>query len=771
MKKLTLASVLLFACRLSAQVLPNAVPMPTPEIQYLDSAGMPLAGAKLCTYAAGTSTPLATYTSSTAGTPNTNPIILDSYGRASVWVGPQLYKFVLRQGGNGLCTTGTVLWTQDNVADTTLYFVNYVKSIGTATMITYTNPLTGAIQRTVSDRLSDIPSLKDFGGKCDQATDDSPAMNLMIAAAQGNPHTFMIPYGTCILGADVTVPSNITLLFTGGQLSPASGKTLTVNGPINAAPTTQIFAGIGAILISGTAELHSAWFPGGDCGAQLNKAYSALTGSGAVLVQDVSCTFSTQIYFGSHIGTLLKCPPGGIVNMTYTGTGAAITLDFDQPGRGEHQGRGVYGCGVTGPGNSTSTIGILLGFINSDNHSGGPGDNGGGALYSQINHVLIQGFGVDLQVGPNTWMVHVENSTLRDATNVYLQPDGGGSVSHPIGFNVGAEMVFTHVEFEGPVGRVPADCVRIHGGGTDTIIRDSDLNGCQVHLGSGTGNGSKLVIDGNHWENDNAQVIPGRTTYPYLIVDQHQGNIVSITHNWFFQGVSDTPWVQDQFILANGGQITLDDNITYVSPPSTITNFITANNATNVTIRSHSDLSVGPSGGMMGGNSDGFMVCWPGMNTGQTYTHNFSIGQGVAACQGGALWDVQTTVDRFSSTNVGENIKSSHSLVALGTNSPEPSIVIGATTPITHLYGSPIIYSTSGVQVTDTVHMVVGEAHLSGGTFTVNLLGPSAFLSFYECVASDRTTANAVRVFQVTNSQFTLQGTGADLVSYTCIGY
>lgn len=159
-----------------AQTLPNAVPAPQPETQWFGSNGRPLAGGKLCAYAAGTSTPLATYTDSTAGTPNTNPVILDVGGRASVWIGPQLYKFVLRSGGDSTCTTGNVEWTQDNVSDTTLYFVNYVKNVGTATLITYTAPFTGAISRTVSSRLSERVSVKDYGATGNGATDDSTAI-------------------------------------------------------------------------------------------------------------------------------------------------------------------------------------------------------------------------------------------------------------------------------------------------------------------------------------------------------------------------------------------------------------------------------------------------------------------------------------------------------------------------------------------------------------------------------------------------------------------
>lgn len=194
LKNMLLACICVSALR--AQItLPNAVPMPTPEIQYLDMNGAPLAGSKLCTYAAGTSTPLATYTDSTAGTPNTNPIILDSAGRASVWVAAKLYKFVLRTGGDGTCSTGSIVWTQDNVADTTLYFTNAVKTVGTASLITTTNTPTGSVSRTQLSKNNDILSVKDFGAVGDGSTDDTAAINL--AMAQSTIGTSSTP-GVCI---------------------------------------------------------------------------------------------------------------------------------------------------------------------------------------------------------------------------------------------------------------------------------------------------------------------------------------------------------------------------------------------------------------------------------------------------------------------------------------------------------------------------------------------------------------------------------------------
>ena len=77
--------------------------------QLFDNNGTPLSGGKLETYQAGTSTPLATYTSSTGNTAHTNPIVLDSAGRVpsgEIWLDfAYLYKFVVRTSTNVLIAT------------------------------------------------------------------------------------------------------------------------------------------------------------------------------------------------------------------------------------------------------------------------------------------------------------------------------------------------------------------------------------------------------------------------------------------------------------------------------------------------------------------------------------------------------------------------------------------------------------------------------------------------------------------------------------------
>lgn len=65
--------------------------------QFFDQAGNPLAGGKVYTYAAGTSTPLATYTDRGGTTPNANPVILDASGRADIWLSTNVaYKIILQ---------------------------------------------------------------------------------------------------------------------------------------------------------------------------------------------------------------------------------------------------------------------------------------------------------------------------------------------------------------------------------------------------------------------------------------------------------------------------------------------------------------------------------------------------------------------------------------------------------------------------------------------------------------------------------------------------
>jgi hypothetical protein len=74
---------------------------PSPKLQFFGTDGLPLVGGKLYTYAAGTTTPIATYTDNTQANLNTNPIILDSAGQANVWLADSItYKYTLTDADN-----------------------------------------------------------------------------------------------------------------------------------------------------------------------------------------------------------------------------------------------------------------------------------------------------------------------------------------------------------------------------------------------------------------------------------------------------------------------------------------------------------------------------------------------------------------------------------------------------------------------------------------------------------------------------------------------
>lgn len=120
--------------------------------QFFDGNGNPLTGGKLYTYAAGTTTPQVTYTSSAGSVLHSNPIILDAAGRvpgsSEIWLADNgIYKFVLKDSNEVLQAT----W--DQITGINSNFVNYTtetevqtatagQTVFTLTSVTY-QPGTG----------------------------------------------------------------------------------------------------------------------------------------------------------------------------------------------------------------------------------------------------------------------------------------------------------------------------------------------------------------------------------------------------------------------------------------------------------------------------------------------------------------------------------------------------------------------------------------------------------------------------------------------------
>jgi hypothetical protein len=91
----------------------NLSPVGGVAAQFFDNNGNPLTGGKLYTYAAGTTTPLETYTTWEGNVEWTNPIELNAAGRVpgsgEIWVQNFRYKFVLKT------STNVPIATYDNI--------------------------------------------------------------------------------------------------------------------------------------------------------------------------------------------------------------------------------------------------------------------------------------------------------------------------------------------------------------------------------------------------------------------------------------------------------------------------------------------------------------------------------------------------------------------------------------------------------------------------------------------------------------------------------
>ena len=91
----------------------NLSPVGGAAAQFFTNNGVILSGGKIYTYAAGTTTPQTTYTSTSGVTAHTNPIILDSAGRVpggEIWLSASPYKFLLKDSNDVL------IGTYDNIS-------------------------------------------------------------------------------------------------------------------------------------------------------------------------------------------------------------------------------------------------------------------------------------------------------------------------------------------------------------------------------------------------------------------------------------------------------------------------------------------------------------------------------------------------------------------------------------------------------------------------------------------------------------------------------
>lgn len=208
---------------------------PSPKLQFFDANGNPLVGGKLYSYAAGTTTPLATYADYNGSTTNSNPVILDSRGEANVWLSSSYYKLKLTDSNN------VEIWTVDHIggfatmADVTAAINALTASLAASSgssLIGFIQAGTSAVATTVQDKLRQTISVKDFGAVGDDTHDDTT--NIQAAINYAN-----------TIGGDVYFPAGIYKITNG----------LTIN---NSGDTSDTFKASMYGDSSSSARIHGA---------------------------------------------------------------------------------------------------------------------------------------------------------------------------------------------------------------------------------------------------------------------------------------------------------------------------------------------------------------------------------------------------------------------------------------------------------------------------------------------------------------------------------
>lgn len=276
------AFIVWFACLAGATSL-----APQPKFTALDSNGDPLVGAFLYTYETGTTTPKETWTDATKSTPNPNPIILDSYGQANVWIDSSGGAYRLKL----LDAEGDTIWTVDGIED--------LASAPFSSLGVITNPVKSDqfLVKDGADGTIKTMDIEDLNGNVyypdytvldqgDSAVSGSLAYYVDQIGTDDATivlrHNSGLATTTYALSTSETIPGNINLQIEKGALISINlGKTLTIYSPANiqAASNQQIFdCDLAGVVFTVAGIVQPNWWktnttPGTtDMGPAINKA-------------------------------------------------------------------------------------------------------------------------------------------------------------------------------------------------------------------------------------------------------------------------------------------------------------------------------------------------------------------------------------------------------------------------------------------------------------------------------------------------------------------
>ena len=225
--------------------------MPQGKQQYFTAGGIPLVGGKVYTYAAGTTTPLATYTTAAASTPNANPVILDSRGEASIFFSAANYKIVVKD------SLDSTIWTQDNLPgdQAATILANLAASSGSS-LVGHIASVSGAVATTLAQVAEEELSFFRFLTAAQIANytaytgsiDLTSQLNAAISVSKILKQKLRLPDGALLITGSINFPvgarvvGGLTTQYANGFSISPGGTTINFSP---ATPSTDLFVANG----------------------------------------------------------------------------------------------------------------------------------------------------------------------------------------------------------------------------------------------------------------------------------------------------------------------------------------------------------------------------------------------------------------------------------------------------------------------------------------------------------------------------------------------
>ena len=229
------------------QLLPNG------KQQFIDINGKPLVGGQVFHYEVGTLTPKTTYQDAGQTIPNTNPVVLDARGQASIY-GTGAYRQILKD------VVSVTIWDAvvPDVSTAVFDALNLFKAdLATnndpakgAALVGFFQAGAGAVGQTLMTKARNIVTAEDFGAIGDGVADDTAALQAA-ATAMGviRGGAVLCRNRYLINSANLTLPENVALVGTWspfGQLpfqSPAQAHNLSCTLILNTSFSIIMSAG------------------------------------------------------------------------------------------------------------------------------------------------------------------------------------------------------------------------------------------------------------------------------------------------------------------------------------------------------------------------------------------------------------------------------------------------------------------------------------------------------------------------------------------------